>query len=155
MTGRVAMITAFLPGGLYLSANLLRMKALRRMPFTFGWMTKRPIPDEMFDRWMRPGRSQAGVRRDLTKYARGAYGYRRELRNATEQLNTFNRPALVVWASEDRVMPREHGRRMAELLPRCRLVEIADSYTLIPLDQPMKLAGLVREFVASQAGELS
>ena len=56
--------------------------------------------------------------------------------DAAERLPGFDRPALVVWASEDRVMPPEHGRRLAELLPHGRLVEIADSYTLIPLDQP-------------------
>ena len=44
-------------------------------------------------------------------------------------------------------MPPEHGRRLAELLPHGRLVEIDDSYTLIPLDQPEALARLIREFV--------
>jgi pimeloyl-ACP methyl ester carboxylesterase len=43
-------------------------------------------------------------------------------------------------------MPPEHGRRLAELLPHGRLVEIADSYTLIPLDQPAGLAQAIREF---------
>jgi pimeloyl-ACP methyl ester carboxylesterase len=63
-----------------------------------------------------------------------------------ERLPGFTRPTLVVWAREDRVMPPEHGRRLAELLPHGRLVEIADSYTLIPLDQPKELARVVREF---------
>ena len=52
----------------------------------------------------------------------------------------------MVWASEDRVMPPEHGRRLAGLLPDARLAEIEDSYTLIPLDQPARLAQLIREF---------
>jgi len=43
-------------------------------------------------------------------------------------------------------MPPEHGRRLAELLPHGRLLEIADSYTLIPLDQPARLAHAIREF---------
>jgi pimeloyl-ACP methyl ester carboxylesterase len=43
-------------------------------------------------------------------------------------------------------MPPEHGRRLAELLPHGRLVEVEDSYTLIPLDQPARLAQVVREF---------
>jgi pimeloyl-ACP methyl ester carboxylesterase len=47
-------------------------------------------------------------------------------------------------------MPPEHGRRLAELLPQGRLVEIADSYTLIPLDQPGQLAAAMREFVREQ-----
>jgi pimeloyl-ACP methyl ester carboxylesterase len=38
----------------------------------------------------------------------------------------FDRPALVVWASGDRVMPPERGRRLAELLPQGELVEVED-----------------------------
>ena len=37
-------------------------------------------------------------------------------------------------------MPHEHGPRLAELLPQGRLVEIEDSRTLIPEDQPAVLA---------------
>jgi pimeloyl-ACP methyl ester carboxylesterase len=66
---------------------------------------------------------------------------------AAAALRGFDRPALVAWAAEDRVMPPEHGRRLAELLPQGRLVEIPDSYTLIPLDQPGPLAGAIRRFV--------
>lgn len=44
-------------------------------------------------------------------------------------------------------MPPEHGRRLAALLPHGRLVEIADSYTLIPLDQPGELAHAIRRFI--------
>jgi pimeloyl-ACP methyl ester carboxylesterase len=65
-----------------------------------------------------------------------------------ERLPAFDRPALVVWASGDRVMPPEHGRRLAELLPQGKLVEVDDSYTLIPLDQPILLAGAIRAFAA-------
>ena len=71
------------------------------------------------------------------------------LLEAADALPSFDRPALVVWASEDRVMPPEHGRRLAELLPHGRLVEVADSYTLIPLDQPARLAQIIREFIAA------
>ena len=71
---------------------------------------------------------------------------------AAEELRRFDRPALVVWASEDRVMPPEHGHRLAELLPLGQLVEISDSYTLIPLDQPNRLAAVIRSFVGDADG---
>jgi pimeloyl-ACP methyl ester carboxylesterase len=45
-------------------------------------------------------------------------------------------------------MPRDHGRRLAELLPHGHLVEIPDSYTLIPEDQPAALAANLRELLA-------
>lgn len=145
--GLAAMVAALLPGSFYLNAQLMRIRALRRTPFTFGWMAKRPIPDEIFDRWMGPCRSQRAVRRDIRNYGKDARNYRRELQAATEQLARFERPALVAWASEDRVMPPDHGRGIAELLPKSRLVEIPDSYTLIPLDQPSRLALLIRQFI--------
>lgn len=68
-------------------------------------------------------------------------------RLAAEHLPDFNRPALVVWASQDRVMPPEHGGRLAKLLPQGRLAEVDDSYTLVPLDQPARLVQLIRDFV--------
>jgi pimeloyl-ACP methyl ester carboxylesterase len=43
--------------------------------------------------------------------------------------------------------PPECGRRLAEPLPQGRLIEILDSYTLIPEDQPDELAHIILEFV--------
>ncbi|HEX4251276.1 MAG TPA: hypothetical protein VH008_25675, partial [Pseudonocardia sp.] len=80
------------------------------------------------------------IRRDAVRMLRAAGADTRLLVDAAELLPRFDRPALVIWASEDRVMSPEHGRRLAELLPDGRLVEVADSYTLIPLDQPTRLA---------------
>ena len=78
---------------------------------------------------------------------RAAAADTRFLLAAAERLPDFNRPALVVWASQDRVMPAEHGRRLAKLLPQGQRAEVDDSYTLIPLDQPSRLARIIREFV--------
>jgi pimeloyl-ACP methyl ester carboxylesterase len=100
------------------------------------------------DRWFGPALEQREIRRDLRKYVLSSAQGRRDLLAATQVLRSFDRPALVAWATEDRLMPREHGRRLAELLPQGRLVEIADSYTLIPEDQPVKLAAHIREFLA-------
>jgi pimeloyl-ACP methyl ester carboxylesterase len=77
---------------------------------------------------------------------RAAAAHTRFLTAAAGRLPSFDRPALVVWASGDRVMQPEHGRRLAELLPQGRLVEMEDSYTLVPLDQPTALAREIREF---------
>ncbi len=106
----------------------------------------RPIPHELTDAWFRPVQTQRAVRRDLAKYAGGAR--KRHTLEVMERLGAFDRPALVIWATEDRVMPRDHGSRLARLLPNARLVEIGDSYTLIPLDQPTEFARVIREFVA-------
>jgi hypothetical protein len=44
-------------------------------------------------------------------------------------------------------MHPEHGQRLAELLPRGRLIEIYDSYTLIPEDRPVELSRVIQDFV--------
>ena len=44
-------------------------------------------------------------------------------------------------------MPLEHGRRLAALLPAARLVEVDDSSTLVPMDQPQLLAELLHWLV--------
>ena len=90
--------------------------------------------------------TQPKIRRDAVRTLRAAAADTRLLLEAAECLPGFNRPALVVWASGDRVMPPEHGRRLTELLPQGQLAEIEDSYTLIPLDQPARLAQVIREF---------
>ncbi|MEA2315358.1 MAG: hypothetical protein QOI03_2050 [Solirubrobacteraceae bacterium] len=153
LPGKNMRVTALLPGGIFLAMNALRLRALRRTPIAFGWMAKRPLPDELLDRWLRPLQTQKGVRRDLRKYAISAR--RRQMVEVCERLRAFTRPALVVWTPEDRVQRPEHGRRLAELLPDARLIEIRDSYTLIMRDQPQAFASAIREFVRDTASAAS
>jgi pimeloyl-ACP methyl ester carboxylesterase len=138
---------ARIPGGLDVALFPFRFDRLRRLPMTYGPLSRRPVPREVMDRWFGPIRERQ-VRRDVRKYVRNAAQGRREMLAATEALGAFDRPALVAWASEDRLMPPEHGRRLAELLPQGHHVQIADSYTLIPEDQPALLTAHIREVLA-------
>jgi pimeloyl-ACP methyl ester carboxylesterase len=149
LPGRVAGLAARIPGGYVAALKPLRLKPLRRLPLTFGWMSKRPVPDEQMDRWLEPASSQALIRRDLRKYAGDTRAGRRRLREANETLATFSKPVLVAWAAEDRVMPIQCGHRLAASFPNSRFVEIPDSGTLIPLDQPQLLARAISAFVVS------
>ena len=150
IAGQNLRLLALLPGGLFVAMQVLRLRALRRLPITFGWMSKRPLPDELVDRWLEPMQTQRGVRRDLSRYAGSAR--RHQMVEVCERLRSFERPVLVVWTPEDKIARPEHGRRFAELLPDARLVEIADSYTLIMRDQPQAFAQAIREFVQEPAG---
>lgn len=98
-------------------------------------------------RWLKPVLTQPEIRRDAVRTLRAAANGAGSLLAAAERLPSFDRRALVVWAKGDRVMPPEHGRRLAELLPRGQLVEVDDSCTLIPLDQPTRLAQIIRGFI--------
>jgi len=147
LPGKVLAWVGRAPGGLWAVAHLLRLRPLRRLPTTYGWMSKRPVPDEIVDGWLSPLRAQRAIRRDLEKYVRGVRGARGELMAATERLIEFDHPVLVAWGPEDRVMPVAHGRRLARMLPQGRFVEIADSFTLIPEDQPIVLAEQIDRFI--------
>jgi pimeloyl-ACP methyl ester carboxylesterase len=150
LPGRLAALAGKLgQAGVALAMPPLRSRRLRRFPLLFGWMSRRPVPEEIARAWFAPTRSRA-IRRDVAKYA-GSRIAREETIAATERLRDFDRPALVVWAAEDRLMPRDHGRRLAELLPQGRLVEIEDSYTLVPLDRPDALLAELRMFVTEDA----
>jgi pimeloyl-ACP methyl ester carboxylesterase len=147
LTGRTLFLTGKLPPRLFgLFMQQMRLKPARRLPLSFGWLTKRG--DAVVKRWMRPIWRQQTIRRDTVRVLRAAAANKQVLSAAAEKLARFDRPTLVVWAREDRVMPPDHGRRLAELLPAARLVEIDDCYTLIPLDQPTRLAEEIRGFIA-------
>jgi pimeloyl-ACP methyl ester carboxylesterase len=150
LPGWVAARTAELPGASAVMAHALRVHRLRRLPIALGWLSKRGVPDDVVDGWLRPLRRRE-IRRDFRKYAADTRRGRRDLLAATETLSSFDRPVLIVWATEDRIMPPAHGRRLAELFPNSRLIEVPDSYTLIPEDQPALLAAHLRAFIGEPA----
>ena len=152
LPGKVLAGVGALPGGLLLMARLLRLRALRRLPFAYGWMAKRPVPDEIVDGWLAGLQGDRAIRRDLRKYVRGVPRGRRLLMDATLRLERFDRPVLLVWGTEDRVMPVAHGRRLAQRLERGRLVELDDCYTLIPEDRPEALAREIGRFARDGEG---
>jgi pimeloyl-ACP methyl ester carboxylesterase len=145
LTGKTLVLTGKLPPALFgLFMRQMRLRPLRRLPISFGWLTKRG--DAEFARWITPVLKQSEIRRDTVRVLRAIAAQPDLLVDVAAKLPGFDHPALVVWASGDRVMPPEHGRRLAGLLPQGRLVEVDDSYTLVPLDQPAKLAEAIREF---------
>ena len=146
LPGAAAGIAGRVPGGIFAVTQTLRVPFLRRLPFTFGWMAKRPIPADVMTSWLVGLRTERGVRKDVAKYVRTSD--MSGLEAAAAELAHFDRPTLVLWASEDRVMPPEHGRRLSEIIPGAQHVEIDDAYTLLPLDRPDAVADHVSTFVA-------
>jgi pimeloyl-ACP methyl ester carboxylesterase len=54
---------------------------------------------------------------------------------------------LVVWGSEDRVIPAEMGRECAALMQRCRLLFIYDAGHAIDGDRPEAFAAVTGDFL--------
>lgn len=145
LPGRFAALVGRLPGGIFMAAQSLRVRPLRRMPTVLGRMAMPPLPHDLIDGWVVPLRTQRAVRRDLARYLRTSPAGRFE--DLVDELAVLEVPTLVAWTTDDLVMPADHGPRLSELLPHGHYTEIADSRTLVPLDQPGVLARLVREFV--------
>lgn len=148
LPGKLATLAARIPGGLAFAARQLRIGPLRRLPILFGQMARRPVPDELVRGWTGPLLSDPGVRRDLRAYCTGPLD-KEELVRDTEALHGFTGQALVLWSPSNRVMPPEHGRRLAQLLPAGRYAEVPDAYVLSMLDEPEVVAREIGEFLTS------
>jgi pimeloyl-ACP methyl ester carboxylesterase len=138
-----------IPGSVWLITQSLRPRMAQRLPVAFGWVTKRQPDQAVVDEWQAPIRTSRGVRRDVGKIFR-AFDSHYTL-EAAEKLKGFDKPVLVAWASEDKLFPVEYARRLATELPDATLVEIDDSYTFIPEDQPERLAEAIATFVRRPA----
>lgn len=146
--GHAAWLSCKLPGGLVVMRQTLLRRWLRNLPMVYGQMSKRGVPEELLRDWLEPLR-RPEIRRDLRKYAGDAMNGKKDIRAATPALASFERPVLVVWDSEGKMMPNAEGRALVEAFPNARLVELEDCYTLIPIDQPTELAAAIRDFAAT------
>jgi pimeloyl-ACP methyl ester carboxylesterase len=138
---------ARVPGALNGLIQPLRIRPLRRLPIAFGRLTKRPVPADVGDGWLHPFLTNREIRRETGRFLRAIDP--RDTLAAAERLPSFDKPVLLAWASEDRVFPLDHARRLAELLPDARVAEIPDSYSFVPEDQPARLAELILEFLGA------
>jgi pimeloyl-ACP methyl ester carboxylesterase len=150
LPGKNLVLLTKVPGGVGLALRGMRFKPMRRLPFTFGWMAKHGIPDDLVDRWLDAALGDPDVARDALKYFRGTKTAKQDLIAATQQLHGFERPVTVVWSREDKVMPAREGEALAAAFPNSRLEWVDDAYALIPLDQPARMAELIREHVRRQ-----
>lgn len=136
---------AYLPGFVWLLAQLMKARALQRLPMTFGWLSKRPIPPEVMDDYFSPLQHNRLIRRDTAKLLRGIST--RYTIAAAQSFEEVTQPVLLAWAVEDRFFTFAYAERIAALLPDAQLERITDSYTFVPEDQPERLAKLVLHFM--------
>jgi len=74
------------------------------------------------------------------------------LEQIVDRLRVLPIPVLVAWGDHGKVMPVEHGRRLAELVPDGRYVEIPNARVLVQLDEPGHVADLIRSFLIERPG---
>jgi len=134
---------AKLPGGMALLAAPFKIPALAR--FAFRPFARTKIPDELVASWMQPGLTDPAVKRDVKKVTVGMN--KRYTLEAAEKLSSSELPILLTWAPGDKFFPISYAERLAKETPNARIVEIPDSNTFVPLDQPQRLADEIATFV--------
>jgi pimeloyl-ACP methyl ester carboxylesterase len=138
---------ARVPGAVWLVGQGLRWRVARRLPMAFGWLALKRLPDELSDSFVGPMLGSRAIRRDLARFLRSVH--RRHTLAAAEALPSFDKPVLLAWGTEDRFFPMSLAERLAEVLPHARIVPVADSATLVAVDQPAVLVTLIAEFLSA------
>jgi pimeloyl-ACP methyl ester carboxylesterase len=138
---------AALPGGMTTVAAPFRIGAIARA--AFKPFSHTPIPMQLIASWMEPMLRDAAVRRDLKKFTLEMN--KRYTLEAAQKLRGSELPILLAWAPGDRFFPIRYAERLAEEAGNARIVQIADSKTFVPLDQPQRLADEIAEFIAVPA----
>ena len=62
-------------------------------------------------------------------------------------------PAMMVWGSEDRILPVTMGYRLLDQLPDARLTVVGSSMHALPTERPQVSANVIREFLAQYSGD--
>jgi pimeloyl-ACP methyl ester carboxylesterase len=147
---RPLQVLARIPGAVFVVAQSLRPRAARRLPFAYGWLAKRPIPDELSDAWMAPVLTNSDIRREIAAILKGISN--RYTLDAAKRFGEFTKPVLLAWAPEDRFFKLRYAERMMSAFPNARLERIEDSLTFVSLDQPERTASLIAGFAGEAVG---
>lgn len=138
-----------LPGVTWLMVQSMRSAWLRRSPIAFGMLTRDPIDPRVLEEWSVPPRHDGGIRRDLRAFFTGASPAL--TREAAAKLPAFDRPAALVWGTDDRFFTIDTARRLQSLLPDARLVEVPRGLTFCPIEDGAPIAEAIGAFLADSS----
>jgi pimeloyl-ACP methyl ester carboxylesterase len=127
----------------------MRWSRLRNSKLGFGWLVRRDLAPEESRAWIEPYLTDAGVRRDVSTFARGWTGD--ELKDSARWLGSFDKPVLLCWAPEDPFFKLRLARQLASTFPAATLVEFPGARTFVSLDQPERLADEVVSWLGGAA----
>lgn len=76
------------------------------------------------------------------------------LPDPTNDLRSIAAPTLIMWGSEDRVVPPEHGDRLAADIPGSKLVTFQGAGHVLQEEAPEETLTVLRDFLGSSAAGL-
>jgi pimeloyl-ACP methyl ester carboxylesterase len=68
---------------------------------------------------------------------------------AAQKLRDSQLPILLTWARGDKYFPISYAERLASEAGNARIVEIPDSKTFVPIDQPQRLSEEIATFAGT------
>lgn len=126
------------PGRLRVMMSMLRPAWARHSVLGYGPLVRRRLDPALTLRWITPAISDAGVRRDTARFL-GAIRPA-ELLDVSSRLNWFTQPVLLLWGAADRFFKIAFARRLRDVFPNARLIEMKGERTFLPLDEPERVA---------------
>lgn len=136
------------PGGAVALAKSLQVSAIRRGPLGYGGLTAKPMDEDVLRSFVDPLADDAGVRRDGMRFAGAADT--RDTMGAAAKLPELAIPTLLAWGADDTFFTLDDARRLRDLIPDSKLVEIADAKTFVSLDKPIEVADAIAAFVVER-----
>jgi pimeloyl-ACP methyl ester carboxylesterase len=144
---------ARIPGAFGLLMQPMRLRSVRRSRLAYGALTVGDVDDEILRGFTEPSVTDAGVRRDGMRFLLGMDP--RDTMAAAARFPELEIPVLLAWGTDDPFFSLDDARRIAELIPDCRLVEIPGAATFTSLDKPAEVAGAIEAFLATPGAPVS
>jgi pimeloyl-ACP methyl ester carboxylesterase len=138
---------AKLPGAGFSLAQAMRFEPFIRAPFGFGQLNAERQPIELLRSFLKPLITDKAVRRDAMKFF-GAADTKDTLA-AAAKLRDLDRPALLIWGTEDTLFPMSDAERLQEALGGAELVKVPGAKAFVSLDRPDDVARAISTFVSA------
>ena len=135
---------AFVPGCIGLLGQLCKSRFVQRL--IVALVAKHPIEDKATQSYMRPITVNKGVQYDVGKLLRGIST--RYTNIAASKFGDFDKPVLLVWASEDFLFTTKYAERLQRAFPHATLHYVKDSYAFVSEDQPEQLVQHIEAFLS-------
>jgi pimeloyl-ACP methyl ester carboxylesterase len=99
--------------------GIMRNRRFARRALESGYGAPGRVLESDVDAYMLPARAPGSTRALVRLLRETDFG------TQAQRLAEVNHPALLIWGEHDRVVPLEHGRRLAAALPNSQLITLA------------------------------
>lgn len=140
---RYLKMMGLVPGAAWMGAQLMHhLPLLQRLPFTFGDVTDGPLSPALVRSWLEPMRHDAGVRRDVCKFA--ATLQTRHTEEAALGLRGAGRPLTLLWSQRCHHFPARLAQRLAGDIPDAELRWVDSAGVFLSLEYAPQVADAIR-----------